>query len=161
MDETNKQTNKPCQDFFLSSNLCLNSLRRKIMPPSQLREAQKIRQLSSRCSSSLRFRFIFHTTQDGKRKIDFVLVFEVIQLLDPDFLEVLISSGKFPPKRRIRRMPLSVSSRKSSREPTLELLQLPRPSSESKVSKLDPRTPFSSNVPTPKTTPRFHHLSAP
>ena len=46
-----KQTNKPGIDFFLSSNLCLSSLRRKIMPPSQLSEAQRIRQLSSRCFS--------------------------------------------------------------------------------------------------------------
>ena len=29
---------------------------------------------------SLRFKFKFDSTQDGKRKIDFVLVFEVIQL---------------------------------------------------------------------------------
>ena len=75
-----KATKKPGIDFFLSSNLCLSSLPRKIRPPSQSREAQKTRQLSSRCSS-LRFKIIFDSlVQDGKRKIDFVLVFEVIQL---------------------------------------------------------------------------------
>lgn len=90
-----KQTNKPGIDFFLSSNLCLSSLRRKIMPPSQLNEAQKIRQLSSRMGR-------------GRLTLCWCL-------------------------RRIRRTPPSVFSRKSLRAPTLELLQPPRPSSESKV----------------------------
>ena len=43
-------------------------------------------------------KFKYHSTQDGKRKIDFVLVFEVIQLRFRLHRSSQFSSRQFPPK---------------------------------------------------------------